>query len=161
MSGPVTLVNSAGIESRGWRGDDSGAGAIITEAGSIWAYGTWPENYYADFSGIVTAQTAATVLTLTNLSSFDGFSFSVYVMTGTTPALKIYPSYDGTNFEVTPLALVDLSATALNTAIAGSVGATVVGNYIIPNDSKYRSLRFDYTASVAGNCSVRGGIWKK
>lgn len=121
-------------------------------------YGPPPENYYADFSGAVTAQTAATVLTLTNMTPFDGVSFAVYAMTGTTPALKIYPSFDGTNFETTALAITDLTS---NAVIAGGTGATAVGVFSIANASKYRSLRFDYTASVAGNCSVRGGIWKR
>ena len=121
-------------------------------------YGPPPENYYADFSGAVTAQTAATVLTLTNMTPFDGVSFAVYGMTGTTPALKIYPSFDGVNFEAQALAITELTS---NTVIAGGTGATANGIASITNASKYRSLRFDYTAAAAGNCSVRGGIWKR
>jgi hypothetical protein len=124
-------------------------------------YGPPPENFYADFSGTVTAQTSATVLTLTNMTPFDGVAFSVYALTGTTPALKVRPSFDGTNFETVALSLIDLASGTLGTAIAGGTGATAVGNYLITHSGKYRSLRFDYTASVAGDCSVRGGYWKR
>lgn len=120
-----------------------------------------PAMIYADFSGTCTTQTAATLTTLTSVTDYNAFQFAVSSISGTTPAVKVYPSFDGVNFETAALALVDLGAAALNTALAGSVGATAVGNYAVAGVNKYRSLRFDYTASVAGSCAIRGCFWKK
>lgn len=110
------------------------------------------------FSGSATGQTAATLATLTTQDAKDGFAFSVYTLTGTTPAIKVYPSFDGTNFETTPLALVNLKSGA---TIDGDTGITAVGNYAIAGRNRYKSLRIDYTASVAGNAAIRGVSWKE
>ena len=125
--------------------------------------GIYPESYYQDIPGSVTAQVAATLATLTGLTSFDALALDVFVLTGTTPAIKFYPSFDGISFSSSALAITDMVA---NANIAGGTGITTIAAgaqclYMIALPVKCRSLRIDYTASVAGNASIRGGMWKR
>lgn len=112
------------------------------------------------FSGAATTQTAATLATLTGLLG-DEAAFEVASISGTTPAIKVYPSFNGTNYSATPLALTDLSSGTLGTGIAGATGATAVGNYKVAIPLQAQALRIDYTASVAGSTSIRGVTWKR
>jgi hypothetical protein len=117
----------------------------------------FPQEYYLPFTGTATTQTSATITTLAGVSMYNTFAFEVTSISGTTPAVKVYPSYDGTNYSATALALTDLSSGTLGTAIAGGTGATAVGNYQVAITQKVNSLRFDYTAAVAGSVAIRGG----
>lgn len=133
---------------------DSSVGAVKMNAqGELLS----PGAAVLEFSGAVTAQTAANVITLTNNDRFDMLSFAVYALTGTTPVVKMYGSFDGTNFETTPLALRDL---ATGNVIAGTTGVTAIGNYALAFANKFKAIHLDYTAAVAGNCSIRGLAWK-
>lgn len=129
--------------------------------GGTWDYGPWPQNAYLDINGAVTAQTAADVFVSNDISIYDSVAFDVFVLTGTTPALKAFPSFDGVTFSTVGLAITDLSSATLTTAIAGGTGVTAVGNYMIALPAKVRKIKLAYSASVAGNASLRGGIWKR
>ena len=135
------------------------SGHVIIKGGT-WDYGIWPDNAYLDINGIVTAQTAADVFVSNDISIYDSVAFEVFVLTGTTPALKAFPSFDGVTFSTVGLAITDLSSATLTTAIAGGTGVTAVGNYMISLPAKVRKIKLSYSASVAGNCSIRGGVWK-
>jgi hypothetical protein len=120
----------------------------------------FPEQYFLPFTGSATTQTSATLVTLGDVSMYNRTEFEVTSISGTTPAVKAYPSYDGVNYSATPLALIDLSSGTLGTGIAGSTGATAVGNYAIAGVAgkhKIKSLQLKYTASVAGSVAIRGG----
>lgn len=125
------------------------------------SYGGYPQRDYIDVNGVVAATLSQDIFISTDISGEDALAFEVYAISGTTPAIKAYPSFDGTNYSATPLALTDLSSGTLGTAIAGSTGATAIGNYLIANLLKARKIKLTYTASVAGGASIRGGIWKR
>ena len=133
------------------------------QKGGVWDYGTWPQNGYLDFNGIVPATTSQDIFVSTDISIYDALAFDLYAIAGTTPSIKVYPSFDGTSFSATPLALIDLSSGALATGISGATGAVAIGNYMIAEPIKARLIKLTYTASVAGatGASIRGGIWKR
>lgn len=128
-----------------------------------WDYGTYPQNAYLDINGIIAAlsTTAADLFVSNDISIYDSVAFEIYAISGTTPAIKIVPSYDGTNYSATPLAITDLSSGALTTAIAGGTGAIAIGNYMVAIPAKARKIKMLFTASVVGGASMRGAIWKR
>lgn len=110
------------------------------------------------FEGSCVKETACTLFTSADISAFDSLAFEVVQIGGTTPAIKVYPSFDGTNYSAMALALLDLGAVNLMSAL---VAATALGNYLVASPIKVKRLRIDYTAATPGRAQIRGSIWKR
>lgn len=136
---------------------------LVKLNGGVWDYGPWPSNAYVPFNGIIAPSSTllATLYESNDISLYDGIVFEIYAISGTTPAVKVVPSYDGVAYSVSPIAMNNLSSPALNTAIDGTVGATVLGNYFISFPSRCKNIRMLFTASVLGGVSMRGGFFKR
>ena len=135
----------------------------VYQNGGTLDYGPPPQNAYIPFNGVIPASStlAATLLESNDISMYDGIAFEIYAISGTTPAVKVVPSYDGALYSASPLAMNNLSAPALSTAVDGTVGATVIGNYFIALPARCKNIRMLFTATIVGGVSMRGGFFKR
>lgn len=140
----------------------NGAAHVETQSGSVNAYGPYPATYYDGSALAVTMAASAsgtTVITSGDLSTYNQTVFEVVAIGGTTPAIKVYPSFDGTTFAATPIALVNLNDL---TVIDGDIGVSAIGIYAIgtpPGGAlKVKKLKWVQTGGAADQtCQLRGG----
>jgi len=148
----------------GRKADGSAKSIAVADDGSVlvsgFSAGALPEDRYSEFSGSVTNETNITVVEITNATIYDAMVFSVVTLSGTTPAVKVYASFDDINYEMSaPLAVQNVS---VGSTISGTAGVTAGGSLSLTlSPIKARRYKLVYTASVAGNCSIRGAMWKR
>ena len=81
----------------------SGAAHVETQAGSVWTYGNWPQ--YVTLAADFTAGAADNAVLYT---SGDVSTYNVHMienLAASTNNMDVFGSLDGTNFNVTPLAV--------------------------------------------------------
>jgi len=141
--------------------DESVGGAKSSYlAGSV--YGPHPATYYDGSALAVTMAASAsgtTVITSGDLTTYNQTVFEVVAIGGTTPALKVYPSFDGTTFAATPIALINLNDL---TVIDGDTGVSAIGIFAVgtpPGGAlKIKKLKWVQTGGAADQtCQLRGG----
>lgn len=145
----------------GWLKIGTSGAAHTYQAGGTLDYGNYPQNGYLDINGATVGQTAVDVFVSNDISIYDALAFEVFLITGGTPSLRALPSFDGVTFSTLGLAITDLASATLGTAIAGGTGITVAGNYMIALPAKARKVKLVYAAGSVGDCSIRGGFWKR
>lgn len=135
--------------------------AYVYQNGGVSDYGPPREDAYLDINAATVGQTAIDVFVSNDISIYDSLAFEVFLLSGGTPSLRAFASFDGITFSTLGLAITDLASGALGTAIVGGTGITALGNYIVAIPAKARRMKLAYTAGTIGDCSIRGGFWKR
>lgn len=151
-----------------WKGSEwvqtstNGAAHVTTQGGTT-DYGPYPATYYDGSALAVTMAASASgtvVITSGDLSAYNQTLFEVVAIGGTTPALKVYPSFDGTTFAATPIGLINLNDL---TVIDGDTGVVAIGIFAVgtpPGGAlKVKKLKWVQTGGAADQtCQLRGGL---
>lgn len=136
----------------------TGGAAHTNQQGGVWDYGNWPHNRFVPGTVTLAASPSGTVVyEAIDITAYNGFVLEVSAIGGTTPAIKLSISLDGTNYAATLPELVNLSD---NTIIPGATGISAIGLYAlnIPAASKvkYRSIKLIQTGGAADQtCTIR------
>lgn len=135
----------------------------VYQTGGTSDYGTYPQNAYLDVNAALVASASADLYVSNDISIYDAFAFELITFTGTSAVVKAFPSFNGSVYAPNALAITDMST---NAVIAGNTGITIAayaafGIFMITLPTKCRKIKLTYAVTGTGDCSIRGGIWKR
>src|SRR4030065_186956 len=142
-----------------WNKTGTAGAAHVTDT----TYGDYPDRDYVDINGALIASASADLFVSTDISIFDAMAFEVTALTGTSPIIKAFPSFDGSLYSAIGLSFIDLRTNAAIDGTTGITGALIATstNFMVAPPLKCRKIKLTYTVTGTGNCSIRGGVWKR
>lgn len=133
----------------------NGAANVVSQAGSVWAYGNYPAYNYLPTAGTAADVNDGTIIyEQADSSIFNHHEFSIVVAPGLN-SVQVLVSYDGTTYEATPIEVFDRSL--VEGAVVQSLAQiTAIGNYYFNGVFKKWKL-VNNGATTGAKTQMRGG----